>query len=447
MMNTQLRSEIYPFKKEIVPERSRPIIIGEGATGKVFLTFRKERVVYTNYYAHKEIIPNCGNETLSQIDFDRQVIYANKISHPAIAKVISNEEIPIENQPGNKVYIVETNLYPNGDLYTLLQCIRQDPRSQPSKWDINKKIELLYGIASGLNAIHSHCGDENDDDYYAIVHRDLRTPNIMLDVNLRPKISDFGCARVLSNESQATFDRTRVNYAAPEMLDATDIFDDPRTKLRYARSMNLTTKVDIFAYGMICYAVLSGQEPFNECNEDEEVIKQKIRNNVFPPIPESFLPIQKENSSNITELFTTIIRKCWEKDPNDRPTAQEIMEQFEDEFINEKWFNEVAEYYRNTDQEYDDSCTFSKIKSAAYTGTDFAASLYIAIMYNRYGTYGSDNENDATVKDFLRNVKGGRNIHGFYHNEMQRSQQPVHKKITTYSNGRPIRFSSKSGYD
>ena len=129
------------------------------------------------------------------------------------------------------------------------------------------------------------------------VHRDLKLENILLDKNEDVKLVDFGFTREYEGRTNhlQTFCGT-VCYAAPEMLKGE----------KYAGE-----KVDVWSLGIILYALLAGELPFDD--DDDMVTKQKILN-TEPKYPDSFPPDA-----------TNLLNKLLSKRPLIRITLADIL--------------------------------------------------------------------------------------------------------------------------
>ncbi|XP_021813168.1 probable leucine-rich repeat receptor-like serine/threonine-protein kinase At3g14840, partial [Prunus avium] len=112
------------------------------------------------------------------------------------------------------------------------------PEESPLKLDWPTRQKICIGIARGLNFLH-------EESALKIVHRDIKTTNILLDRDLNSKISDFGLARL--DEEENTHISTRVagtvGYMAPE----------------YAQWGYLTDKADVYSFGVVTLEIVAGK--------------------------------------------------------------------------------------------------------------------------------------------------------------------------------------------
>ncbi|XP_051125512.1 G-type lectin S-receptor-like serine/threonine-protein kinase At2g19130 [Andrographis paniculata] len=112
-------------------------------------------------------------------------------------------------------------------------------------WTTRYKIAL--GIARGLSYLHEKCRD-------CIIHCDIKPENILLDDKLNPKISDFGLAKLFGREFSRVLTTVRGTrgYLAPEWLS-----NEP-----------ITTKADVFSYGMLLLEMVSGRRNTGGASSD-----------------------------------------------------------------------------------------------------------------------------------------------------------------------------------
>ncbi|XP_051135808.1 probable LRR receptor-like serine/threonine-protein kinase At1g07650 isoform X2 [Andrographis paniculata] len=115
------------------------------------------------------------------------------------------------------------------------------------KLDWPTRIKVCLGIAKGLAFLH-------EESRLKIVHRDIKTSNVLLDKNLNAKISDFGLAKLI--EDDKTHISTRIagtiGYMAPE----------------YAMRGYLTNKADVYSFGVVALEIISGKSNTNYRPED-----------------------------------------------------------------------------------------------------------------------------------------------------------------------------------
>ncbi|XP_028799162.1 cold-responsive protein kinase 1-like isoform X2 [Neltuma alba] len=102
-----------------------------------------------------------------------------------------------------------------------------------------QRYDIILGVARGLAYLH-------EEFHVRIIHRDIKTNNILLDDNLQPKIADFGLARLLPNDESHLNTKIvgTLGYTAPE----------------YAIHGQLSEKADIYSYGVVVLEIISGQK-------------------------------------------------------------------------------------------------------------------------------------------------------------------------------------------
>jgi serine/threonine protein kinase len=138
---------------------------------------------------------------------------------------------------------------PNGSLGDLLD----GPKASVLDWPIRYKIALQ--AAQGLAYLHHHCEP-------SIVHRDVKSNNILLDEDYGAHIADFGVAKILQSRGKGTDSMSAIagsyGYIAPE----------------YAYTLKVNEKSDIYSFGVVILELVTGRRPIDpEFGENKDLVK------------------------------------------------------------------------------------------------------------------------------------------------------------------------------
>ena len=159
-------------------------------------------------------------------------------------------------------------------------------------------IDIELKIANGATNGVSHLHDNN------IIHRDLKSANILLDKHFEPRITDFGLSR-MKDQSTLTAGTGTFQWMAPEVIQGKK-YDE---------------KSDIYSLAMIFWEIKTGLIPFvsyrlNGIQASVAVVTQKKR----PKIDSNIF----KNRDNYNKWKILII-KMWNQSPVKRPTAKQVI--------------------------------------------------------------------------------------------------------------------------
>ena len=186
-------------------------------------------------------------------------------------------------------YSIVTCFMPSGSLWDMLH------NKQGPGLNATQKTNIAMGIAHGMKYLHAH----------GIIHRDLKSPNILLDERLLPKVADFGLGRFVSDSDKSSQPMTQ-NVGTPIWM-APELFGGEQYRF----------PVDVYAYGMILYELLTEEIPFKGLNTMQ--IVSILSRDQRPVIP-------KEHQGS---PIAALIERCWAREPSERPTFEEIYAKFE----------------------------------------------------------------------------------------------------------------------
>src|SRR5215211_409089 len=249
--------------------------LGQGGYGNVY-----EAKWNRDTVAIKRLILEKMNQQ-AQAEFERESTLHMKLSHPRVIRLYG-----IIAEPGQP-YGMVMEYAAKGSLFSLLEKTKQAEFG----WD--KRKEIAMDINAGLQYLHQN----------NIIHRDLKSLNVLLDKKCRALLADFGLSQVRSQTSSQSKLQVKgtIQYLAPELLNG--------FRPKY------DTKTDIYACGMVLWELATHEIPYGDTNTD--LIRSLVKEGQREEFPEeTHTPSEYQQ---LTEL-------CWAQKPEDRPTLEKIKE-------------------------------------------------------------------------------------------------------------------------
>ncbi|KAI9108300.1 hypothetical protein K1719_020783 [Acacia pycnantha] len=270
-------------------------IIGKGAHGVVYKVSLDPEKVFA----------------LKKFPFAHDKGQSNSMSREleTIGKIKHRNLVRLENFWLRKNYgLIMYTFMQNGSLHDVLHEINPPPFLS---WSVRYKI--AFGIAQGLAYLHFDCDP-------VIVHRDIKSSNILLDSDMDPHIADFGIAKVLNQSSTSTmsiFVAGTMGYIAPEN----------------AFSVVVSRKSDVYSYGVVLLELITRKEVLDASfmEEGTDIVgwvrsaweeSREIKGIVDPILGDEF---RVSNVKEEVEQALLVALRCTENDPRMRPTMREVI--------------------------------------------------------------------------------------------------------------------------
>ncbi|KAH0976735.1 hypothetical protein GBA52_026454 [Prunus armeniaca] len=287
-----------PFQKlnfsvnDIVTRLSDSNIVGKGCSGMVYRVETPTKQVI----AVKKLWPVSNGER-PQIDlFSTEVRTLGSIRHKNIVRLLGCCN-------NGKTRLLLFDYISNGSLGGLLHETRLF-----LDWDARYKIVL--GAAHGLAYLHHDC-------IPPIVHRDIKSNNILVGPQYESFLADFGIAKLLSSPECGRASNTvagSYGYIAPE----------------YGYSLRITEKSDVYSYGVVLLEVLTGKEPMdNKIPEGAHIVtwvnkELRERKREFTSILDQQLILRSGTQTQEMLQVLGVALLCVNPCPEERPTMKDV---------------------------------------------------------------------------------------------------------------------------
>lgn len=292
----QTKKEVWEIDLAKLDIRS---VIAHGTYGTVYRgTYDGQDVAVKVLDWGEDGIATAAETTALRASFRQEVAVWQKLDHPNVTKFIGasmgtvNLKIPSNTSPDainslpTRACSVVVEYLPGGTLKKYLI------RNWQKKLAFKVVIQLALDLARGLSYLHSK----------KIVHRDVKSENMLLDSHRALKIADFGVARVeAQNPRDMTGETGTLGYMAPEVLDGKP----------YNR------KCDVYSFGICFWEIYCCDMPYPDLSF-AEVSSAVVKQNLRPEIPRC-----------CPSSVANIMRRCWDANPEKRPEMDEVVKLLE----------------------------------------------------------------------------------------------------------------------
>ncbi|KAF2300882.1 hypothetical protein GH714_018004 [Hevea brasiliensis] len=266
-------------------------LLGEGSFGRVYRAHFDDGKVL----AVKKIDSSTLTNDMTD-DFIEMVSKISELHHPNVTELVG-----YCSEHGQHLLVYE--FHKNGSLNDFLRL--SDEYSKPLIW--NSRVKIALGTARALEYMHEVCSP-------SIIHKNIKSANILLDTELNPHLSDSGLASFLPNADQALNHEAGSGYGAPEV----------------AMSGQYTLKSDVYSFGVVMLELLTGRKPFDSSRPRSE--QSLVRwatpqlhdidalSKMVDPALKGLYPVKS------LSRFADVIALCVQPEPEFRPPMSEVVQ-------------------------------------------------------------------------------------------------------------------------
>ncbi|KNA08307.1 hypothetical protein SOVF_163810 [Spinacia oleracea] len=249
--------------------------------GNKFASGRHSRI-YRGIYKQTDVAIKLVSQPEEDLDlatkieheFASEVALLFGLTHPNIITFFAACKKP-------PVFCIITEYMAGGSLRKYLH--QQEPHSVPH----DLVLKLALDIARGMQFLHSQ----------GILHRDLKSENLLLDNEMCVKVADFGISCLETQIGSAKGFTGTYRWMAPEMI----------------REKHHTKKVDVYSFGIVLWEILTALVPFDDMTPEQAAFAV-CQKNARPQMP-----------TECPAAFSRLIKRCWSNNPDKRPHFEEIV--------------------------------------------------------------------------------------------------------------------------
>ncbi|KAI3798744.1 hypothetical protein L1987_34022 [Smallanthus sonchifolius] len=267
-------------------------ILGKGGFGEVFKAILEDKSIV----AVKKIeVGYAKAKAKAKEEFENEVKLISNVHHRNLLRLLG-----WSSEGSNLLLVLE--YMPNGSLDRFLW----GPRRGTLNW--KQRYDIIFGVARGLAHLHNEF-------HVKIVHRDIKSSNILLDHDFQPKIADFGLARFHPEDKShiSTKFAGTLGYTAPE----------------YALQGILSDKVDTYSFGIVILEIISGLK-CTDMNSDKPSMDYLLEhawtlyeNKKHVKLIDETLDLNKQEQHVMQIIEIALL--CTQSPVSKRPTMSEVV--------------------------------------------------------------------------------------------------------------------------
>ncbi|KAG6767228.1 hypothetical protein POTOM_028421 [Populus tomentosa] len=290
-----LRNLTFPDLLEATNGFHHDSLIGSGGFGDVYKAELKDGSIV----AIKKLIHISGQ---GDREFTAEMETIGKIKHRNLVPLLGYCKVGEE-----RILVYEYMKY--GSLEDVLH--NQKKTGIELNWAARRKIAI--GAARGLTFLHHGC-------IPLIIHRDMKSSNVLLDENLEARVSDFGMARLMS---------TMDTHLSVSTLAGTPGYVPPE----YYQSFRCSNKGDVYSFGVVLLELLTGKRPTDSSDFGDNNLVGWVKQHAKLRINDVFDPVLLKEDPNLEmelQQHLKVACACLDDRPWRRPTMIQVMATFKE---------------------------------------------------------------------------------------------------------------------
>ncbi|WZZ17397.1 hypothetical protein YC2023_110486 [Brassica napus] len=294
-------------------------VIGRGSYGKVYKGILPNKTIVAIKRGEETSLQS-EKEFLNEIDLLSRLHHRNLVSLVGYSSDIGEQMLVYEYMP-------------NGNVRDWLSANATETLS------FNMRAQVALGSAKGILYLHAEANPP-------VIHRDIKTSNILLDSQLHAKVADFGLSRLAPNFGEGDCEPAHVST----VVRGTPGYLDPE----YFMTRQLTVKSDVYSFGVVLLELLTGMHPFFEGTHIIREVRMAHECGTVQSMADNRMG---QSAPDKVMKLAELALRCCEDRPEMRPSMSKVVKDLES----------ICQSVKETDM-------FSETTTLLYTKTSSSSS-------------------------------------------------------------------------